>query len=220
MGFKLDELRRRVLEQALIEESGQTGRRLTIEAEGGSTGAMAGSGYYPTAGTHGTTVVKPMAEAVAKIFDQTKAFKPRFDELNSAIEQIERLGEATARTLSPLKAFQSHLVYLVASLDAIRQFQTNLEQLVRSFPPAQALYDEMATLTNSFQAELHNFVQSLQPAREFRDRILVLARSLDHANEMLDELQELQASFPAHAGDAPRVQGEDLISSILDRGNS
>ncbi len=216
MSFKLEELRRRVRERALMEESGQSAPPLAMELEGGNTGTMAGSGSYATGSAAG---LKPMAEAVAKIFDQTKSFKPRFDELNDAIDQIERLGEATARTFAPLKAFQSHLVYLIASLDSIRQFQTNLEQLVRTFSPAQALYDELATLTDSFQLELNNFVQSLQPAREFRDRILVLARSLDQANEMLDELQELQASFPARSGGPSQGQGEDLIGSILDRDN-
>jgi len=175
---------------------------------------MAGSGFGATVGS---AAIRPMADAVAKIFEQTKEFKPRFEQLNDAIETIERLGEATARTFAPLKAFQSHLVYLVASLDAIRQFQNNLEQLVRTFSPAQALYDEMAALTDSFQLELQNFVQSLQPAREFRDRILVLARSLDQANEMLDELQELQSSFPVRPGNAPQGRSEDLIASILDR---
>ncbi len=211
MSSKLEELRRRVRELALLEESGQERPRLAIESEAGSTEAMAGSGYHSMGST---AAIKPMAEAVAKIFDQTKSFKPRFDELNDAIEQIERLGEATARTFAPLKAFQSHLVYLVASLDSIRQFQNSLAQLVKNFSPAQALYDELVTLTDSFQLELQNFVQSLQPAREFRDRILVLARSLDQANEMLDELQELQASFPP-SPTAP-APNSDLIDTILE----
>ncbi|HXD90987.1 MAG TPA: hypothetical protein VNU00_07995 [Candidatus Binataceae bacterium] len=157
-----------------------------------------------------------MVEAVAKIFEQTKTFKPRFDELGEAIEQIERLGEAAARTFAPLKAFQSHLVYLVASLDSIRVFQNNLAQLVRAFSPAQPLQEELATLTDAFESELEGLVGSLQPAKDFRDRILVLARSLDQANEMLDELRELQASFPARASTAPRQPG-DLIESMLER---
>src|ERR1700724_966160 len=115
MGFRLEELRRRARDQELIEEIGHAGSRLVMEAEGGNVESRGGG-----------AAIKPMAEAVAKIFEQTKAFKPRFDELNDAIEQIERLGEATARTFAPLKAFQSHLVYLVASLDSIRQFQSNL----------------------------------------------------------------------------------------------
>lgn len=214
MSFRLEELRRRVRDQASMEEIGHAESRSSIDLEGGSSRIMAGSGYHSTGGSTG---IKPMAEAVARIFDQTKTFKPRFDELGEAIDQIERLGEATARTFAPLKAFQSHLVYLVASLDSIRQFQTNLEQLVRTFSPAQSLYDELGTLTDSFQLELDNFVGSLQPAKEFRDRILVLARSLDQANEMLDELHELQASFPTRPPSPARGQGEDLIGLILDR---
>src|SRR5258708_31150426 len=185
MSFRREELRRRARDLEQMEEIGQAGPgRLLIEPETGNLQSTAGSAAGSRSGG-APAGAKPMVEAVDKIFEQTKTFKPRFDELGEAIEQIERLGEAAARTFAPLKAFQSHLVYLVASLDSIRVFQNNLAQLVRSFSPAQPLQEELATLTDSFQTELEGLVGSLQPAKDFRDRILVLARSLDQANEML-----------------------------------
>src|SRR5579859_7511293 len=120
MSFRLEELRRRARDQELMEEIGHAGSGgLLIEPEAGNIQSTPGSAMASRGGRTASGA-KPMVEAVAKIFEQTKTFKPRFDELGEAIEQIERLGEAAARTFAPLKAFQSHLVYLVASLDSIR----------------------------------------------------------------------------------------------------
>src|SRR5260370_34134595 len=130
MSFRLDELRRRVRDQEQMDEIGHAGSgRLLSDSEPGDIQSTAG-GAGASRGGRAASGAKPMVEAVAKIFEQTKSFKPRFDELGEAIEQIERLGQAASRTLSPPNAFPSHLGYVVASLDSVPVFLNNLAPLV------------------------------------------------------------------------------------------
>jgi soluble cytochrome b562 len=219
MSSRLEALRRRILEQKRIREQKMMER--SDEAETPHSAALAqvmhrgaGRGLAAIAGgvAGGSGA---LAESIAKIFEQTKDFKPRFEELAQAIDLIERLGESSARTFAPLKAFQSHLVYLVASFDAIRSFQSNLLELSRSFPPVRPLQEELMAMTDAFEGELGGLIKTLEPARDFRERILVLARSLDQANELLNELHELQASFassrPEPAGPS---SGNDLLELL------
>src|SRR5713101_8078104 len=152
MSFRLEELRRRARDQELMEEIGHAGSgRLLSDSETGNIQSTAG-GAAASRGGRAASGAKPMVEAVAKIFEQTKTFKPRFDELGEAIEQIERLGEAAARTFAPLKAFQSHLEGLVGSLQPAKDFRDRILVLARSLDQANEMLDELRELQASFPA--------------------------------------------------------------------
>jgi hypothetical protein len=141
-------------------------------------------------------------------------------ELGEAIDLIERLGESTARTFAPLKAFQAQLLYLAASFEPVLVFQETLERLVRTFPPVKALRDELTHLTESFQRELDLLISTLEPARDFRERIITLARALEQANDLLNDLRELRTTFvkPSQSATPSRdnpARGDDLVAAIV-----
>jgi hypothetical protein len=218
MSSKLDDLRRRFQGQPSKEEEARMGSSPAEVAKSGEPGPETTRPRL-TSITGPSARTSAMAEAVAKIFDQTRGFKPAFDELAGAIDVLDRLGETTARAFGPLQAFQSHLVYLVACFEPVQTFQESLRQLAQNFAPARPLHDEMARLTESLQTEIATLSRMLEPAKDFRERILGLARSFSQVNGLLDELAELQAALAAAQAAAPR-QGtpstvrDDLIKAV------
>lgn len=216
MSSKLEELRRRFQGQTSKEEQAQAG---VVSSAKSAVATPETSSPQPTPPAGPPARVSAMTAAVARIFDQTRGFKPAFDELVGAIDVLDRLGETTARAFGPLQAFQAHLVYLVACFEPVQAFQENLRQLAQSFPPARPLHDEMARLTESLQSEITTLIKMLEPAKDFRERILGMARSFNQVDELLDELAELRAALAAAQAAAPK-QGapgtarDDLIKAV------
>jgi soluble cytochrome b562 len=149
-----------------------------------------------------------LVESVAKLFEQTKTFQVRFDELTQAIDVIERLTESAGRLFGPLRAFHTQLSQLSASFESMRAFQIQLAELGKTFEPIKIVHDQFAQLSDSIQSNLAHLVKALDPAKDFRDRIMTLAQTLDQANELQADFGELYSAF--RAGSASVIEGAKL----------
>jgi hypothetical protein len=136
-------------------------------------------------------------ESVSKLFEQTKTFQVRFDELAQAIDVIDRLTESAGRLFGPLRTFHGQLSQLSASFESMRSFQAQLAELGKTFEPMKIVHDQLAQLSDSIQSNLAQLVKALDPAKDFRDRILTLAHTLDQANELQADFGELYSTFRA-----------------------
>jgi hypothetical protein len=136
-----------------------------------------------------------LAQAVAKVFDQTKGFQERFGELTRSFDQIEKLGQSAAKTLGSLKSFEHQLGQLARSFEPMRAFQVQLAQLAQSFEPMKGLQEQLSQLSEAFQLHLGQLVQAIEPAKEFQLQILKLARMFDSATELQDSFAQLMETF-------------------------
>ena len=50
-----------------------------------------------------------LSDAVAKVFEPTKALQIHFDDLTRTFEQVERMGNSAARVFAPLRAFHQQM---------------------------------------------------------------------------------------------------------------
>ena len=154
-----------------------------------------------------------LAEAVAKVFEQTKTLQVRFDELTRNISKLERIGDEAARAFEPLRSFHAQLAQLAASFEPMRAFQTHLAQLADNFEPMKVLHDQLAQLADSFQQHLAQLVKVLDPAKEFRDRTMTLAHSFDEAIKLQADFSELYTAFRASSRAAVEPAAKDLDAS-------
>jgi len=136
-----------------------------------------------------------LAQAVAKVFDQTKGFQERFGELIQSFDQIEKLGQSAAGTLGSLKSFEHQLGQLARSFEPMRAFQVQLAQLAQSFEPMKGLQQQLSQLSEAFQLHLGQLVRAIEPAKEFQLQILRLARMFDSATELQDSFAQLMETF-------------------------
>jgi hypothetical protein len=143
----------------------------------------------------GLTNQDQLAESVAKLFEQTKTFQVRFDELAQAVDLVERMTDSATRLFGPLRAFHSQLSQLAVSFESMRAFQGQLAQLGKTFEPMRLLHDQLAQLSNGIQQHVAQLVKSLDPAKDFRDRISTLARSMEQASELQADFGELYSAF-------------------------
>jgi hypothetical protein len=149
-----------------------------------------------------------LVESVGKLFEQTKTFQVRFDELTQAIDVIERLTESAGRLFGPLRAFHTQLSQLSVSFESMRSFQIQLAELGKTFEPMKIVHDQMTQLSDSIQSNLAQLVKALDPAKDFRDRIMTLAHTLEQANELQADFGELYSAF--RAGSASVIDGGRL----------
>jgi methyl-accepting chemotaxis protein len=149
----------------------------------------------------GLTNQDQLAESVAKLFEQTKTFQARFDELAQAIDLIERMTDSATRLFGPLRAFHSQLSQLAVSFESMRAFQGQLAQLGKTFEPMRILHDQLAQLSDGIQQQVAQLVKSLDPAKDFRDRITTLARSMEQASELQSDFGELYSAFRSGNGE-------------------
>lgn len=136
-----------------------------------------------------------LAQAVAKVFEQTKGFQERFGDLTRSFDQIEKLGQSAARTLGSLKTFEHQLGQLASSFEPMRAFQVQLAQLAQSFEPMKGLQQQLSQLSEAFQLHLGQLVLAIEPAKEFQLQILKLARMFDSATELQDSFTQLMETF-------------------------
>lgn len=157
-----------------------------------------------------------VVESVGKLFEQTKTFEIRFDELTQAIDVIERLTESAGRLFGPLRAFHRQLSQLSASFESMRSFQIQLAELGKTFEPMRIVHDQLAELSDSVQTNLAHLVKALDPAKDFRDRIMTLAHTLDQANELQADFGELYSAFRSgNAGDGSSQPDRDSRQSAI-----
>jgi hypothetical protein len=150
----------------------------------------------------GLTNQDQLAESVAKLFEQTKTFQVRFDELAQAVDLIERMTDSATRLFGPLRAFHTQLSQLAVSFESMRAFQGQLAQLGKTFEPMRLLHDQLAQLSDGIQQHVAQLVKSLDPAKDFRERIGALGRSMDQASELQADFGELYSAFRSGSGGA------------------
>ena len=129
-----------------------------------------------------------LAQAVAKLFEQTRTFEDRFAELTGMFEPIAGMGQTAARSLEQLQSFGQQLVQLAHSFESMRAFRIQLAQLVQTFEPMTGLQVQLAQLSEAFQIHLNRLVGSFQHAKEFQLELLKLAH-------VFDPVADLQAQF-------------------------
>jgi len=150
--------------------------------------------------TEGESIDQPdrqyqLAQAVAKVFEQTQTFQDKFAELTRTFEPIERIGQAAARSLESLRCFEQQLVQLAHSFEPMRAFQIQLTQLVQTFEPMKGLQEQLAQLSGAFQIHLNRLAGSLQPAKEFQLELLKLARTFDPVADIQAQFTQLAETF-------------------------
>src|SRR5579859_3357118 len=73
-----------------------------------------------------------LADAVGKVFEQTKAFQARLEDLGRIFEPIDRMGNSAVRAFAPLRGFQQQMAQLARSFEPMRTFQQQLSQLAQN----------------------------------------------------------------------------------------
>lgn len=138
-----------------------------------------------------------LAQAVAKVFEQTRTFQDRFTELNRMFEPIEQAGIAAARAFEPMKTFERQLARLAESFEPMRTFQLQLAELAQTFEPMKGLQQQLAQLSEAFQIHLARLAKSLDPAKEFQAELLKLARAFDPVADLQRQFIGLVDTFKA-----------------------
>src|SRR5712692_2923825 len=142
-----------------------------------------------------------ISEAVARVFEQTEAFQRRLNELRATFEPIERVGKAAADSFAPLSAFRDQLEQLGRSFEPIKAFQSHLAYLAQTFEPMRALQDQLSQIADSFQFEIAQLANALEPAKLFREKIVDLAKAFDPVGELDEGFRALRDSFQSSAHD-------------------
>lgn len=132
-----------------------------------------------------------IAEAVARVFEETATVQLRFDALTGTFAELGRIGAAAEEAIEPLRAFHARLAELAEAFGPMRALQAQLGRMAETFEPMKALHDQISRLADSIQNHLAELVNTLEPALVFRGRILSLARSFDGAGALRDSLDEL-----------------------------
>ena len=132
-----------------------------------------------------------VAQAVARLFEQTRTFEDSFAELTGMFEPIGSIGQTAARSLEPLQSFGQRLVQLAHSFESMRAFQIQLAQLAQTFEPMKGLQEQLAQLSEAFQIHLNRLVGSLQHAKEFQLELLKLARAFDPVADLQEQFAQL-----------------------------
>ncbi len=142
-----------------------------------------------------------ISEAVARVFEQTGAFQRRLKELGAMFEPIERVGKAAADSFASLNTFHDQLAKLGRSFEPMKAFQAQLADLAQTFEPMRALQDQLSQIGDSFQLEIAQLANALEPARLFREKITELARAFDPVGELDEGFRALRNSFRSSAHD-------------------
>jgi len=136
-----------------------------------------------------------LADAVGKVFEQTKVLQTRLEDLNRIFDPIDRVGSSAARAFAPLRGFQKQMAQLAQSFEPMRAFQAQLSQIAQTFEPMKALEDQLSRLADSFQSHIADLIKALEPAKQLRDRIQHLSAAFDEATELQEQFTELYEAF-------------------------
>jgi hypothetical protein len=152
----------------------------------------------PSVAPSDPVVQHELADAVGKVFEQTKAFQARLEDLSRIFEPIDRMGNSAVRAFAPLRGFQKQMAQLARSFEPMRMFQQQLSQLA-----------------DSFQSHIGELIKALEPAKQMRDRIEQLGAAFDEATELHEQFTELYGAFdlsPPSKGS--HVNGLDAQGSV------
>jgi DNA repair exonuclease SbcCD ATPase subunit len=156
-----------------------------------------------------------LAEAVGKVFEQTKALQTRLEDLNRIFDPIDRVGDSAARAFGPLRGFQKQMALLAKSFGPMRAFQAQLSQIAQTFEPMKALEDQLSQLADSFRSHIADLIKALEPAKQLRERIQHLSAAFEEANELQEQFGELYEAFQlSPASNGTHANGFDAQSSV------
>jgi hypothetical protein len=140
-------------------------------------------------------VQRELADAVGKVFEQTKAFRTRLEDLSRIFEPIDWMGNSAVRAFAPLRGFQEQMAVLARSFEPMRTFQQQLSQLAQNFEPMKTLEGQLSQLADSFQTHIGDLIKALEPAKQIGERLEQLAAAFDQATELQEQFTELYDAF-------------------------
>lgn len=135
-----------------------------------------------------------LAQAVAKVFDQTRSFEESLAGLRNMLGPIKQAGATLVSSIEPLRALEQQIQELAQSFDSIRTFQSQLSQLAESFEPMRRLEQQVNQFSEAFAIHLQRLSRSLDSARIFKGELKQLIESLDPVEEMQGRFSSLIAS--------------------------
>ncbi len=135
-----------------------------------------------------------LAQAVAKVFDQTRYFEESLTGLRNMLGPMKQAGATLVSSIEPLRVLEQQIQELAQSFDSIRTFQSQLSQLAESFEPMRRLEQQVNQFSEAFAIHLQRLSRSLDSARIFKGELKQLIESLDPVEEMQGRFSSLIAS--------------------------
>lgn len=197
-----------------VERDGSFGSDSEPKVPSISSGASAAAASSAGAAAPEPVVQQELADAVGKVFEQTKAFQARLADLSRIFEPIDRMGNSAVLAFAPLRGFQKQMAQLARSFEPMRAFQQQLSQLAENFEPMKALESQLSQLADSFQSHIGELIKALEPAKQIRDRIEQLGAAFDQATELQEQFTELYDAFQlSPPSNGSHVNGLDAQSN-------
>ena len=132
-----------------------------------------------------------LAQAVAKVFDQTRAFEESLGGLQNMLDPMKQAGAALASLIEPLRSLEQQILELADAFDSMQSFQSQLTQLAESFEPMRGLEQQVVQFSQAFGIHLTRLNRSLYSARVFRSELVQLVQSLEPVEAMQGRFSEL-----------------------------
>jgi hypothetical protein len=152
-----------------------------------------------------------LAQAVARVFEQTKNFQDHFADLTRMFEPVESVSMAALGSIEPLRSFEQQLAQFARSFEPMRAFQSQLAQLAQTFEPMKGLQEQLSQVSEAFQVHLGRLAKSLEPAKEFQLELLRLARAFDSVADLQGQFARLGETFRR---DSNSISGGSAIRAI------
>jgi hypothetical protein len=138
-----------------------------------------------------------LAQAVSKVFDQSRSFEESVIGVQQMIEPMKQAGSALSRSLDPLKHLQEQIRELGKAFDSIRSFRDQIATLAVSFEPMKSLEQQVAQFSQAFDVHLQRLSRSLETARSFKTELLNLARQFDAVDDLQNQFQLIAETYRA-----------------------
>jgi hypothetical protein len=140
-----------------------------------------------------------LAQAVAKVFDQTRAFEESLSGIRNMLDPMKQAANSLAQSTGPLKALEEQIQELALAFTSMRTFQSQLTQLAESFEPMRCLEQQVVQFSESFGLHLRRLNRSLEMARVFKGELVNLAQSLEPIEELRERFDRLIGGYTANS---------------------
>jgi hypothetical protein len=140
-----------------------------------------------------------LAQAVAKVFDQTRAFEESLSGIRNMLDPMKQAGSSLAQSIEPLKALEAQIQELAQAFTSMRTFQSQLTQLAESFEPMRCLEQQVVQFSESFGLHLNRLNRTLDMARVFKNELVNLAQSLEPIDDMRGRFDLLISGYATNA---------------------
>jgi len=137
---------------------------------------------------------------VAEPFWAVDRLDQRIQELMSAWQSVEALGQSAAKEFEALRVFQEQAAQLASKLEPMNDFCAQLGQLARTFEPLKSWHELLAGLPSEFRTHLLRAAQLLEPAQAFHLRVAQLAKAFEAVDDLAARFAELAEAFRPPVG--------------------